>query len=112
MRHKAFWHLSARTFREQVEVQRDSNRRHAQEGMVGFRSRVFAVKPRQHRHPLSVEVEVRRHGVSDLRRVKDLEAENAKLQWMYAELVLDSAAMRELITKSCKAGAEACRSLP
>ena len=36
---------------------------------------------------------------SDLRRVKDLEAENAKLQRMYAELALDNAAMKELIAK-------------
>ena len=36
---------------------------------------------------------------SDLRRVKDLEAENAKLKRMYAELALDNAAMKELIAK-------------
>ena len=36
---------------------------------------------------------------SDLRRVKDLEAENAKLKRMYAELALDIAAMKELIAK-------------
>ncbi|MGO4549478.1 IS3 family transposase [Lysobacter sp. 2RAF19] len=36
---------------------------------------------------------------SDLRRVKDLEAENAKLKRMYAELALDNAAMKELIEK-------------
>ncbi len=38
-------------------------------------------------------------GASDLRRVKDLEAENAKLKRMYAELALDNAAMKELIAK-------------
>ncbi len=36
---------------------------------------------------------------SDLRRVKELEAENAKLKRMYAELALDNAAMKELIAK-------------
>lgn len=36
---------------------------------------------------------------SDLRRIKDLEAENAKLKRMYAELALDNAAMKELIAK-------------
>jgi len=36
---------------------------------------------------------------SDLRRVKDLEAEIAKLKRMYAELALDNAAMKELIAK-------------
>jgi putative transposase len=36
---------------------------------------------------------------SDLKRVKELEAENAKLKRMYAELALDNAAMKDLITK-------------
>ena len=36
---------------------------------------------------------------SDLKRVKELEAENAKLKRMYAELALDNAAMRGLIAK-------------
>ena len=36
---------------------------------------------------------------SDLRRVKELEAENAKLKRMYAEQALDIAAMKELIAK-------------
>ena len=44
---------------------------------------------------------------SDLRRVKELEAENAKLKRMYAEQALDIAAMKELIAKNCRAGAEA-----
>jgi putative transposase len=36
---------------------------------------------------------------SDLRRVRELEAENAKLKRMYAELALDNAAMKDLIAK-------------
>ena len=36
---------------------------------------------------------------SDLKRVKDLEAENAKLKRTYAELALDNAALKDLITK-------------
>ena len=36
---------------------------------------------------------------SELRRVKDLEAENSKLKRMYAELALDNVAMRDLIAK-------------
>lgn len=34
---------------------------------------------------------------SDLKRVRELEAENAKLKRMYAELALDNAAMKDLI---------------
>ena len=36
---------------------------------------------------------------SELRRVKDLEAENTRLKRMYAELALDNAAMKDLIAK-------------
>ncbi|WP_386339145.1 IS3 family transposase [Xanthomonas citri pv. citri] len=36
---------------------------------------------------------------SELRRVKELESENAKLKRMYAELALDNAAMKDLIGK-------------
>jgi putative transposase len=36
---------------------------------------------------------------SDLKRTKELESENAKLKRMYADLALENAAMKELITK-------------
>jgi putative transposase len=36
---------------------------------------------------------------SELRRVKELEAENAKLKRMYAEAALDNAALKDLIAK-------------
>lgn len=36
---------------------------------------------------------------SDLKRVKELEAENGKLKRMYAELALDNVAMKDLIAK-------------
>ena len=36
---------------------------------------------------------------SDLKRVKELEAENAKLKRMYAEMALDVVAMKDLIAK-------------
>jgi putative transposase len=44
---------------------------------------------------------------SDLRRVRELEAENSKLKHMYAELALDNAAMKDLIAKNCRADGEA-----
>lgn len=44
---------------------------------------------------------------SELRRVKDLEAENSKLKRMYAELALDNAAMKDLIAKNSRADAQA-----
>ena len=36
---------------------------------------------------------------SDLKRVKELEAENSRLKRMYAELALDAAAMKDYIAK-------------
>lgn len=36
---------------------------------------------------------------SDLRRVKELEAENAKLKRMFADLALENVAMKDLIAK-------------
>lgn len=37
--------------------------------------------------------------VSELKRIKELEAENTKLKQMFAELSLDNAAMKDLIAK-------------
>ena len=36
---------------------------------------------------------------SELKRMKELEAENAKLKRMYADLALENTAMKDLITK-------------
>lgn len=36
---------------------------------------------------------------SELKRLKELEAENAKLKRMYADLTLENSAMKDLITK-------------
>ena len=36
---------------------------------------------------------------ADVKRLRSLEAENAKLKRMYAELALDNAAMKDLIAK-------------
>lgn len=38
-------------------------------------------------------------GVSELKRVKELEAEHAKLKRMYADLAMENDALRELIEK-------------
>ena len=42
-------------------------------------------------------------GVSEVRRLRELEAENAKLKRMYAELSLENDALKELISKSSEA---------
>ena len=36
---------------------------------------------------------------SDLKRVKELEAQNARLKRLYADLALENAAMKDLIAK-------------
>jgi putative transposase len=38
-------------------------------------------------------------GVSDVRRLRELESENAKLKRMYAELSLENDALKDLISK-------------
>ena len=38
-------------------------------------------------------------GVSELKRMKELEAENARLKRMYADLALENRAMNDLIEK-------------
>lgn len=38
-------------------------------------------------------------GVSELKRMKELESENAKLKRMYAELALENAAIRDLLSR-------------
>jgi putative transposase len=38
-------------------------------------------------------------GVSELKRMKELETENAKLKRMYAELALENAAIRDLLSR-------------
>lgn len=65
---------------------------------------------------LAVNEVCRKHGISDatyykwkskyggleaseLRRIKELEAENARLKRMYADLALENTAMKDLLTK-------------
>ena len=38
-------------------------------------------------------------GVSELKRLKELEAENTKLKRMYADLALENAALQDVIKK-------------
>jgi putative transposase len=44
---------------------------------------------------------------SELKRVRELEEENSQLKRLYAGLALENSAMKDLIAKSCSAGAEA-----
>lgn len=37
--------------------------------------------------------------VSDVRRMRELEAENSKLKWMYADVSLENQALKDLISK-------------
>jgi hypothetical protein len=46
---------------------------------------------------LQLEGQVRRHGVSAAKRLKQLEDENAKLKKLLAKQMLDAAALRELL---------------
>ena len=41
----------------------------------------------------------RKHGVSEAKRLRQLEDENAKLKKLLAEQMLDAAALRELLSK-------------
>jgi len=38
-------------------------------------------------------------GVSELKRLRELEAENAKLKCMYAELVLENTAIKDVLSR-------------
>jgi putative transposase len=44
---------------------------------------------------------------ADVRRLKELEEENAKLKRMYAELALENNALKDVIAKNCRPGGEA-----
>jgi putative transposase len=45
-----------------------------------------------------VEEQVFRCFASELKRIKDLEAENSKLKRMYAELALENTAIKDVLT--------------
>jgi putative transposase len=44
-------------------------------------------------------VEVRGISVDELRRLRELEAENAKLKRMYAELALENGAIKDVLSR-------------
>ncbi|SPP97114.1 transposase [Bradyrhizobium vignae] len=46
-----------------------------------------------------MEGQIRRHGLSEAKRLRALEDENAKLKKLLAEQMLDAAALRELLSK-------------
>lgn len=48
-----------------------------------------------------------RASVSDVKRLRELEAENAKLKRMYADLALENAAIKDVLNRSYKAVREA-----
>ena len=45
-------------------------------------------------------------GASELKRIKELEAENAKLKRMYADKAMEADALKDLIKKNSDAGRE------
>ena len=51
--------------------------------------------------------EVRRRDGHELKRMKELEAENAKLKRMYADLALENAAIKDVLPENCNAVREA-----
>jgi len=48
---------------------------------------------------LVLEVEVRGAGVPELKRLRELEAENAKLKRMYADLALENTAIKDVLSR-------------
>jgi len=40
-------------------------------------------------------------GVSELQRLRELEAENARLKKMYADLALENVAIKEVLSRKC-----------
>ena len=98
MRWPGIWNV--RSGHAEVEVQRDPDRRH----------------PERRRERRAGPGSVRKHGiskatffkwrskyggasVSDVRRLRELEAENAKLKRMYADLALENAAIKDVLNR-------------
>jgi hypothetical protein len=54
----------------------------------------------QRGYVLQLESEVRRHGSSDVQKLKRLEEENAKLKRVVADLTLDNVVLKDLLSKN------------
>ena len=67
---------------------------------AAFQSRSWRAATASRSGPFTVEVEVRRHGVSDAKRLRELGSENAKLKRLLAEAHLDNAALKDLLSKN------------
>jgi putative transposase len=84
--------------REEVEVYRVTDRRDLEEGEAGV-----ALSELTRKHGISRATYFNwraKYGglsVSELKRMKELEAKNAKLKRMYAGLALENAAIRDLL---------------
>jgi putative transposase len=50
-------------------------------------------------HPIKWKAKYGGMGASDLKRLKELEAENAKLKKMYADLALENEAIRGVLNR-------------
>jgi putative transposase len=92
--------LRVRSGHAEVEVQRDADRRHAE----GRRERrPVADLTRKHGVSKATFFKWRsKYGgatVSDVKRLRELEAENAKLKRMYADLALENAAIKDVLNR-------------
>ena len=85
---------------EEVTVHRVANRGDSEgRGSRGAGGTAHAQARDQRGDPLPLEVEVRRAGVAELKRLRELEAENSKLKRMYADLALETAAIKEVLNR-------------
>ena len=85
---------------KEVAVQRIADRRRAEEAEAGV-----AISELVRKHGISRNTYFNRKArysgaeVSELKRLKELEAENAKLKKMYSDLALENAAIKELLQR-------------
>lgn len=75
-----------------VSILRDGEARHSAR-------RIGAEARHQPRDLLQLEVECAGATIADVKRMKELEAENAKLKRMYAHLALENAAIKDVLSR-------------